>query len=103
VPRSAITYALDLEPLLEALRDALDHVRDQRAGEAVQRPIVAALGRPADDEVAVLLLDLHPRRHVLAELAERSVDLDATRTNGHVDPARQFDWLFSDSTHCTTK
>src|SRR5215831_7158172 len=42
--RCAIADALDLELLLEALRDALHHVRDQGPGEAVQRPVLAALG-----------------------------------------------------------
>src|SRR4029079_9542642 len=44
------------EPLLEAVRPALDHVRDQAAGEAVQRAVLAAIGRPRDDDLAVLLL-----------------------------------------------
>src|SRR4051812_17601829 len=44
--RSAVADPLDLEALLEALRDALDHVRDERAREPVQRAILAALGRP---------------------------------------------------------
>ena len=44
----AIADALDLEVLLEALRDALDHVRDQRAREPVERAVLAALGRPGD-------------------------------------------------------
>ena len=50
--RGAIADALDLEALLEALRDALDHVRDQRARQAVQRAILAALGRAGDDDRA---------------------------------------------------
>ena len=43
----AVADALDLEPLLEAVGDALDHVRDQAAGEAVQRAVLAAVGRAA--------------------------------------------------------
>src|SRR5947208_12319092 len=97
--RRPVAHALQLEPFLEALRDALDHVRDQRAGQPVQCPVVAALGRTLDDEVAVVLLDLHPRGDVLAELAERPVHLHAPWGDRHVDPAGQFDWLFSDSTH----
>src|SRR5262245_52953704 len=44
--RSAVADALDLELLLEALGDSLDHVRDQRPRQAVQRPVLPALGRP---------------------------------------------------------
>jgi len=65
----------------------------------VQRPVVAALGGALDDKGAVILLDLHPRRNILGELAERAVDLNATRADCDVDAAWQFDWLFSDSAH----
>src|SRR5205807_9155822 len=65
--RGAVAHALDLELLLEALRDALHHVRDERAREPVQRPVLAALGRPRDDDLAVPLLDLHPRRDLLLQ------------------------------------
>src|SRR6476620_4600019 len=41
-----VADALDLELPLEALRDALDHVRDERSGQAVQSTVIAALGRP---------------------------------------------------------
>src|SRR5690348_12788382 len=39
--RGAVADALDLELLLEALRDALHHVRHERARETVQRAILA--------------------------------------------------------------
>ena len=42
----AVADALDLELLLEAVGDALDHVRDQAAGEPVQGAVLAAVGRP---------------------------------------------------------
>src|SRR5437868_3221972 len=61
--RGAVADALDLEALLEALGHALDHVRDERAREPVERAIVAPLGRSRDDELAVPLLDLHTGRH----------------------------------------
>jgi hypothetical protein len=54
----AVADALDLEPLLEPVRDALDHVRHQRPGEAVERAVLAAIGRPGDDDLIVDLLDL---------------------------------------------
>ena len=70
--RGAVADALDLQALLEALRDALDHVRDQRTREPVERAVGTAVARPRDDDRVVLLLDLHPQRHLLAELAERA-------------------------------
>ena len=63
----AVADALDLEVLLEALGDALDHVRDERARESVQRAVVAAVGRPRHVEDAVVLRDLHARGHALLE------------------------------------
>src|SRR4051812_17136169 len=51
--RGAVADALDLEALLEAVRDALDHVRDQRARQAVQRAILAALGWARDRDHAL--------------------------------------------------
>ena len=97
--RGAVADALDLEALREAVRDALDHVRDQRAREPVQRAIVAALGRPRDGDRPVLLLDLHPPGNLLAELAERPVDHHAARRERDRDAARNFDGLSADSTH----
>src|SRR5829696_6822561 len=52
----AVADALDLEALLEAVRHALDHVRNQAAGEAVERAVLAAVGRALDEDLAVLLL-----------------------------------------------
>src|SRR3954464_15244355 len=51
----AVADALDLERLREAGGHALDHVGDQRAGQAVQRPVLGAVGGPGDDDLAVLL------------------------------------------------
>ena len=87
----AVADALDLEVLLEALRDALDHVRDERPREAVQRPILAALGRAGHDDLRLRLLDLHARGHVLAQLAERAVHLNAAGRDRHHDPGGQLD------------
>src|SRR5690348_17717491 len=57
--RGAVADALDLELLLEALGDPLDHVRHERPGEPVQRPVRPALGLQRDEDPAVGLLDLH--------------------------------------------
>ena len=48
----AVADALDLEALLVAVGDALDHVRDERPREPVQRAVFAAVGRPRDDAAA---------------------------------------------------
>src|SRR5581483_5697405 len=97
--RRAVADALNLEPLLEALRDAIDHVRDQRPREPVQRAVLAALGRPRDDDGAVRLLDADAPRHRLAELAERPVDLHTAggERDGHA--RRHRDRLSSDAAH----
>src|SRR2546430_6040005 len=97
--RRAIADALQLEALLESLGDALDHVRDQRARQAVQRPVVAALGGPGDRDRRVALLDLHPGRHLLRELAQGPVDHHAAGQERDVHPARDLDWLSSDPAH----
>ena len=101
--RGAVADALDLEPLLEALRDALDHVRDQGARQAVQLAVGSALGRTGHGDRAALLLDLHALRHDLLERAERARDRDAAglQLNGHA--GGDFDGCFSDSTHVITR
>jgi hypothetical protein len=45
----------------------------------VQGAIVAALARSRDDDLAVGLLELHPPRHLLIQLAERAVHDHAAR------------------------
>src|SRR5262249_40186100 len=77
--RGAIADALDLETLLEAFCDALDHVRDQRSGQPVERAVGTAVARPRDGDRAVVLLDLHPLRNRLCQLALRPVDRHAPR------------------------
>src|SRR4051812_39993134 len=53
----AVADALDLQRLLKAGGDALDHVGDERARQAVQRPVLAAVGRALDEQLAIGLLD----------------------------------------------
>src|SRR3954464_12968017 len=101
--RGAIANALQLEALLEALGDALDHVRDQRPRQTVQRAIVAALGRPGDDDRPFSLLDLHPGGNLLRELSERAVDHHAARGDRDVHAGWKLDWLSTDSTHLVTR
>ena len=100
----AVADALDLEMLLEALRDALDHVGDERAGEAVQRAIVAAVGRSRHVEDAVLLHDLDAHGNLLLERAERPLDVHLS-AGRHLDgdAARNLDWLSADPAHGATR
>src|SRR5438128_7658972 len=101
--RRAVADALQLEALLESLGDALDHVRDQRARQAVQRAIVAALGGPGDRDRRVALLDLHPDRPLLRELAQGPVDHHAAGQERDVHAARDLDWLSTDPAHFLTR
>src|SRR6476660_5143484 len=101
--RGAVADALDLELLLEALRDALDHVRHECPCQAVQRPGVPALGWPRDDDLAVALLDLHPRRNLLLQRPERAGDRDAGRLDRDGDAVRDRDGCVADSAHCVTR
>ena len=94
-----VADALDLELLLEAVGDALDHVRDQAAGEAVQGAVLAAVGRARDGDRAVRLLDLHVRREALVELALGALDRDPARGDLDRDGLGQLDGLSSDSAH----
>src|SRR5581483_365179 len=97
--RGAVADALNLEALLEAVRHALDHVRDQRARETVQRAILAALGRARHGDRAVLGRDLHPLRDLLAQLALRPGHGHAARVDRDDDAGGDFDGLSADTTH----
>jgi len=83
----------------------LDHVRDQRASQTVQRAIVAALGRASDGDRPLSLLDLHRVGNLLRELAERAVDHHAARGDRDVHADWKLDWLVyrSDSSRYQTK
>ena len=95
----AVADALDLQALLEALRHALDHVRDERARQPVQRAILTAVGRPRDDERLVLLRTVI--RVGSCWLSSPSGPLTWMRSgrDGDVDAGGQLDWLSSDSAH----
>jgi len=99
----AVADALNLEAALEALRDALDHVRDQRSRQPVQRAVLPALGRARDDDLVALTLDLHPLGHGLPELAERAVDHDAARVERDADAGGHGDGFSADSRHGATR
>src|SRR5581483_7024791 len=97
--RGTVADTLGFQPLFEAGRDALDHVRDQRAREAVQRPVLPALGRARDEDRPVLLRDPDPRRHDLAELALRTRHRDAAGVDRDEHAGGDFDGLLSDTAH----
>jgi hypothetical protein len=94
-----VADALDLEAFLEAFRHTLDHVRDQRPGEPVERTILAALRRPGDQNRLAVLLDRHPGWDLLGELPQRSVDLDAAGPDRDHDAGGKLDWLSTDTAH----
>ena len=95
----AVADALDLEAALVALGDALDHVRDQAAGEAVQGAVLAAVGRALDVDGAVVDGDLHVADEGLGQLALRALDRDLAGLDVDVDAVGDLDRLFSDSAH----
>src|SRR3954451_16899422 len=95
----AVADALDLEALLEAGRDALDHVGDERAGQAVQRAVLGAVRRARDDELGVVLGDVDVARDALGELAARPADADELGLDRDQHAVGDRDGLSADSGH----
>src|SRR3954469_17223497 len=95
----AITDALDLERLGEAGRHAFDHVRDQRAREPVQGPVLGAVGRAGDEQVAVLLDDLDRAVLALLEVAPGPVHAHDLRLHRDGDGRGDGDGLSTDAGH----
>ena len=98
--RGAIADALDLEALLVAVRDALDHVRDERAREAVQRAVRAAVRRARDRDDALVDAHRHLVRDGLLERPSGALHAHASRTDVDLDAGGQGDGGSSDSAHC---
>src|SRR5215208_6339586 len=96
---SAVADALDLQALLEAVGDALDHVRDQAAREPVQRAVLAAVGRSRHADLAVVLLDRDLARHALLELALGPLHLHELRLDRDFHPIGDGDRLSADARH----
>ena len=84
---------------LAGLDEPLAVIAEQPLPARYGRAIVPALGRTGDGDRSLDVLDLHPRRDQLRELAERAVDHHAPRRKRDVDASGQFDWLSTDSTH----
>ena len=79
----AVADALDLQRLLVALGHPVDHVGHQRAGQAVQRAVLAAIGGALDHQLVVLLLDGDVARDALGQLALGAVDAHQVGLHGH--------------------
>src|SRR5262249_40655699 len=93
----AIADAHDLELALEAFLDAVDHVRDERAHEAVQRTHGTVVGAARDGHHVVRETHGEAARHGLTELALRSLRANGLALHGHLDPLRDGDGLLTDS------
>ena len=78
-----VRYADERQPLLEALRDALHHVRDERAHRALHRARFLVC-RLEQQRVAVAL-DGHRRRDGLRQRAERARHRNLPPAKRHVD------------------
>src|SRR5947209_8119365 len=96
-----VADALDLQPLLEAVGHALDHVVDQAAGQAVQRPalpFVVAAG-DVDDLLARVVLDGDLLAERRLQLALGAFDAHGAVLDLHLDGGGDDDGLFSDPGH----
>src|SRR5688572_18256474 len=99
----AETRAADLQVLVIARRHARDHVREQRARQAVQRTRLLRVVRARDGEVlAVVALELHERVERAAQLALRPLHHDVLPRDLHVDAAGDGDGHLSDPAHLLT-
>src|SRR4051794_27628440 len=94
-----VADALDLEPLLEAVGDALDHVRDQAPREPVQRTVLPTVGGARDGQGAIVDRHLHVGVDLLVELALGALDGDSAGPDVDLDAFGDLDWLSSDSAH----
>ena len=74
--------ALDLELLLEALVGALDVVGDERAGEPVQRLVLARAAGVLDVERLAVERGLDAGGQTVRELAARPLDVDLRAGDG---------------------
>src|SRR3954454_13162968 len=95
----AVADALDLERLREAVGDAGDHVRDQRAREPVQRAVLRAVGRAGDEELLALLADLDRAVLALLEIAAGAGHAHDLGLDRHGDAGGNGDGLLADAGH----
>ena len=95
----AVAHALDLQALFVARGDALHHVGHQRAGEPVQRAMLAAVGGAGDEQLLAFLDDLDVAVHALLQLAFGPAHAHRLRLDRDGHAARHGDWLSSDPGH----
>src|ERR671919_914692 len=100
--RGAVADTDDGQALLVPLRYALDHVRDERAREAMQAPVESLITRSLDADRGVLLDDAHLGMETRAERSARALHGHRGVLDRDVDPARDLDGLSADTTHIAT-
>src|SRR5215207_4120357 len=94
-----IADAVDLELLLETLGDALDEVRELRAGHAPLRPGVLRLAARIDRDGAALHRHRDLLGHDEGQLALLALDLHRLAGNGRRHAGRHRDRLLANSRH----
>src|SRR3954447_8885348 len=97
--RGAVADALDLEGLGEPGGDALDHVGHQRARQPVQGAVLAAVGRAADEQLAVLLLDRDVAVLALGQVTARAGHADDLGLDGDGHAVGNGNGLAADAAH----
>jgi hypothetical protein len=88
---------MDLEPLLEAVGDPLDHVRHQRAAEPVQRAALALVVRAPDVDDVAFPLHRDRARHPLAEGPPGPGHGDGVILQVELDAPRELDGEVADA------
>src|SRR5437868_1174496 len=97
--RRPVAGAADLEVARVARRDAGDHVREQRAREAMEGLRLLGLVRAHDRQRAVRSIHLHERVERAPQLALRSLHRDLLAVHRHVHALRERHGKLSDPTH----
>src|SRR6266540_1068268 len=92
-----VAHALDLELLLEAVGDPLDHVGHQRAGEPVQRAVLTLVVRALDLDDVALPLHRDGLRHLLAQRAPGPRHRDGVALLVELDARRELDGEVADA------
>src|SRR4051794_22911285 len=93
-----VADALHFQALHVAVGHTFDHVRQQRAGQAVQRLARLLIIRARHDQVAFLLRHLDARMHIQGELALGAFDIDLLPGDGDLRLTDRH-WFFSNSAH----
>src|SRR6478736_661097 len=93
------TDALNLKLLDEAVRDALDHVIDERAAQTMQRLSLRIFTSAADDDLVAFDLQAGALRQFPVELALRAFDVNFLPFDLDLDFGRDGNRLFSNTRH----